>query len=105
MKTKLLVATIFLTAGTIYATSYCFDIVPADSVRVAEAFGNYLGLHNPDGSPRPATPAEVAAGAQKWIESQTQDYERRKNMAAFQPSPVGVSATPGPSPSPTAIKK
>jgi hypothetical protein len=106
IRTTKSILVILVTAGTVFATSYCFDIPAPNAARVAEAFGNYLGLKDAAGSPRPATPAEVAAGAQQWISQQTMDYERRKNQAAFQPSPVGITATPvgSPAPSPTAVR-
>jgi hypothetical protein len=102
MKTRLTLL-MLLGAATIYAGSVCFDIPPQHTPRVAEAFGAMLSLTNANGSPRPATQAEVTKACQDYVQSTTQDYERRKNMAQFNPSPVPITATPLPSsPSPTA---
>jgi hypothetical protein len=87
--------------ATVYAGSVCFDVPPAHTPRVAEAFGAYLRLKNANGSPRSATQAEVSKACQDWVQSVTQDYERRKNSAAFSPSPVPISASPVPTPTPT----
>jgi hypothetical protein len=71
---------------------------------VAEAFGSVLGLKDANGSPRPATQDEVSKACQDFVQSTTQDYERRKNMATFVPSPVPI-ATAVPSPTVVGLKK
>jgi hypothetical protein len=74
-------------------TTFTIAIPPADVPRIAEAFGSILNLG------RPATPDEVEQAAIVWLNQQTTDYERRKNMTAFSPPPLqvvpGPTATPG----------
>ena len=65
----------------------CVTIAPADYARVTEAFGSILGLKDAQGNPRPATVAEISDATGIWIGSQTQDFERRKNMTAYTPPP------------------
>jgi hypothetical protein len=73
---------------------------------VAEAFGSILGLTDANGSPRPATQEEVTKASKDYVQSSTQDYERRKNQVAFQPSPVPINtATPAPTVGAAAKKK
>jgi len=85
-------------AAVIYAGSYGWNTDPADDPRIQEAFGSILGKKDASGSPIPATQREVSAAAMEWTNQQTRDYERRKNMAAFSPSPFVTSPTPSPTP-------
>jgi hypothetical protein len=102
MKTTLLIITITLAAISIscgqqppaptptYPPSgdLCVTLVAVDYGRVAEAFGQILGLKDENAQPRPATTAEVEAAMLTYVEGSTQDYERRKNMATFTPPPL-----------------
>jgi len=84
--------------------NYCID-VNGDSSRVEEAFGYILNLKDASGNRRPATTAEIETAIFDWVEGQTNDYERRKNMAEFTPPPFGSAKNYHASPTPTpAIK-
>jgi len=103
MKTILI---IILTAAAVFAGSYGWNTDPADDPRILAAFGSILNKGvDASGSPIPATQREVSAAAMNWVNSQTQDYERRKNMTAYTPPPFVTSPTPAilaaPSASPT----
>src|SRR4030095_5608243 len=89
---------LLVAAAYIYAGTVCFDIPGgAPTQRVAEAFGSILGLTDANGSPRPANQQEVSKACSDYVQSSTQDYERRKQQSAFQPSPVPINtATPAP---------
>jgi hypothetical protein len=103
MKTHISIV-ILVSAVAIYAGTVCFDIPAGSTPRVAEAFGNALSLVDASGSPRPATQQEVSQACQNYVQNTTQDYERRKNMASFAPSPVPI-ATAVPSPTAVGLKK
>ena len=111
LKTILL---LLVTAIVIYAGSYGWNTDPADDPRIQEAFGSILGKRDVNGSPIPATQREVSGAAMNWVSQQTSDYERRKNMAQYSPSPFATSPSPTPTvgtlkaasaPSPTPRKK
>ena len=105
MKIRIIVI-IGLLAFSAFAGTVCFEIPPAHTQRVADAFGASLRLVDANGAPRPATQAEVTKAVQDYIQSVTQNYERQKNAEAFVPSPVPVTATPvGGSPTAAALKK
>ena len=79
----------FLSAAALYAGTFCVNIPVPQETRVAEAYGAILNLG------RPATQAEVSAATRDWVINQVQDYERRKNMQIFTPTPLPiVTATP-----------
>lgn len=59
-----------------------------DVPRVTEAYGSILNKRDENGDPRPATPAEVDKAITDWLHQSTLDYERRKNMATYQPPPM-----------------
>jgi len=81
--------------------TYCVD-VGADVARVEEAFGDILKLRDEAGNLRPATTSEIESAIFAWVEGQTHEYERRKNMAEFTPPPFGAAARYAlPSPTPT----
>src|SRR5262245_63627425 len=100
---KLIRITLLLlaTAVVIYAGSYGWNTDPADDPRILEAFGSILGKHDAQGSPIPATQREVSGAAMNWVNQQTNDYERRKNMAQYSPPPFVTSPTPSPTPAPS----
>src|SRR5215475_3873880 len=98
MKTRLILL-LLLVAAAIYAGSYGWNTDPADDPRIQEAFGSILGKKDAAGSPIPATQRDVSAAAMNWVNQQTSDYEKRKNMQAYSPPPFATS----PSPSATAM--
>ena len=100
MKIRIVII-LLLGAAAIYAGSYGWNTDPADDPRIQEAFGNILNKHDAAGSPIPATQREVSAAAMNWVNQQTSDYERRKNMAQYSPPPFQTTPTPLPSPSPS----
>jgi len=67
---------------------YCID-VNGDMARVTEAFGWIHQLKDENGNLRPATSEEMEIYIYRWVEAQTHDYERRKNMREFTPPPFG----------------
>ena len=89
--------------GFALASTFTIDIPTADEARVKEAYGSILGLG------RPATVQEIENAVTLWLESSTQDYERRKNMAQFTPPPMNVAkdahAAASASPTPAFKKK
>jgi hypothetical protein len=58
---------------------YTVNVDSADDARIEEAFSNILNLG------RPATPTDIEKAMFNWLEGQTHDYERRKNMSSFTP--------------------
>ena len=99
MKTKLrFILLLLIAAATVFAGSYGWNTDPADDPRICAAYGSILGLKDAAGSPRPATQREVSAAAMNWVNSSTSDYERRKNMAQFSPSPFATTPSPTPTP-------
>jgi hypothetical protein len=101
MKTIRLILLLLVVAGVIYAGSYGWNTDPADDPRILEAFGSIMNKRDANGSPVPATQREVSAAAMNWVNQQTTDYERRKNMAQYTPPPFATSPTPSPSPNPS----
>jgi len=85
---------ILLTAAAVFAGSYGWNTDPADDPRIQEAFGSILGKFQPGQSPVPATQREVSAAAMNWVNQQTSDYERRKNMQQFSPPPFVTTPSP-----------
>lgn len=83
---------------TAFAVPLCVEVPSNDVPRVQEAFGSILNLG------RPANLAEVQAATRQWLIGQTQDYERRKNMATFTPPPLDMQPTPSPSPTPMGLQ-
>jgi|SRR5215472_360722 len=79
----------------IYAGSYGWNTDPSDDPRIQEAYGSILNLG------RNATQREVSAAAMNWVASSTTDYERRKNLQQYSPTPFATSPTPVPSPTPS----
>jgi hypothetical protein len=67
----------------------CITLVSVDYVRVSEAFGSVLGLKDQNGQPRGATVPEIEQAILDYTEGTTHDYEKRKDMAAFSPPPIG----------------
>jgi len=101
---------LLLTAAALFAGSYGWNTDPVDDPRILEAFGSILGKFTPGQSPVPATQREVSAAAMNWVNQQTADYERRKNMQAFTPppfqsTPMAAAATRSDAPEPTATPK
>lgn len=70
-------------APLVYAGQYKVSTTKEDDVRIEEAFGSILNLGHP------AAQSDIEAAMYKWLEGQTHDYERRKNMATFTPPPLG----------------
>jgi hypothetical protein len=87
MKTIIILACV--TASTALAATMTIDVPDAQVPRILEAYGSIYSLG------RNATAAEVQVMIQGWLQSSTQDYERRKNMVQFTPPPV-FSPTPTP---------
>ena len=58
---------------------YTVNIDTNDDPRMQEAFGDILSLGHP------ATPTDIEKAMFNWLEGQTHDYERRKNMTSFTP--------------------
>jgi hypothetical protein len=77
-----------LVAPLAYAGQYKVSTSTADDPRIQEAFGSILQLG------RPAKEGEIEKAMFDWLENQTHNYERGKNMATFSPPPL-ASATPG----------
>lgn len=84
---------ILLGAGVIYAAQLCVNVPVPQETRVATAFGAIMNLRDAQGSPRPATGAELQSAMTQWLQAQVLDYERRQAIASFSPSLV-VSPTP-----------
>lgn len=93
MKTRILLI-ILLTASAVLAATLTIDIPANDVPRVAEAFGSIYNLGHP------ASMNEVSYLTRQWIIQTTQDYERRKNMAAYTPPPLEMQPSPTPTPTP-----
>lgn len=91
MKILKLICIILLTGAAIQAATMTVEVPDAQVPRILEAYGSIYNLG------RNATPAEVQVMIQGWLQSSTQDYERRKNMAQFTVPPV-YSPTPTPTP-------
>ena len=93
MENKYRLIILILSVGviTVIAGSYGWNTDPADDPRILEAFGSILGFKDANGSPSPCKQRDVSAAAMQWVNQQTADYERRKNMAAFQPSPPATT--------------
>ena len=88
MKTKIgILLTLIASASVAFGATMTIDVPDAQVPRVLEAYGSIYNLG------RNATPAEVQVMIQGWLQNSTMDYERRKNMAQFTPSPV-YSPTP-----------
>ena len=113
MKIKLIIITALTAGAGIVFTApspspsggdVCVTIAQSDWPRISEAFGSILGLKDASGNPRNATAAELSDAMARWVGSQTNDYERRKNQASFTPPPfssgsgklnaTGTTATP-----------
>ena len=88
MKKTLII--LILLAPLVYAGQYKVSTTKEDDVRIEEAFGSILNLGHP------AAQSDIEAAMYKWLEGQTHDYERRKNMATFTPPPLGSTPTPTP---------
>ncbi len=58
------------------------EIPIADEARITEAYGSILNLA------QPATAEELQQAHIVWMNGQTHDYERRKNMQTFTPPPL-----------------
>jgi hypothetical protein len=86
MKYIAIAASVLAFVGLAIAGTLTITTEPADDPRIAEAFGSILNLG------RPATAVEVQGAVEVWIKGQTQDYEKRKNMAAFSPPPLTLGS-------------
>jgi hypothetical protein len=108
MKTRILLLILLAAAGAVLAATMTVEVPDAQVPRILEAYGSIYNLG------RNATAAEVQVMIQGWLQSSTQDYERRKNMVQFTPSPVysptptttpGLAAAAAKAPAPTATPK
>lgn len=68
-----------------------FDIPPEDEPRVVEAFTSILQPKDEAGQPRTAEAVDITGALVTWMNGQTSDYEKRKNMETFSPPPMTLN--------------
>jgi len=85
---------VLLTAAAVLAETYTVTLTTTDDARFEEAVGSVQNLRDPGGSPRPATVAECDQFLLSYVTGTTQDYEKRKAMAASTPVPISPAPLP-----------